>query len=190
MALPYINQNQILGISLVPQELIKWNVNDNLYPFSQCFHLRPTQKKILTIAYKSGNKYYSLSDGKEVSTYDAIITLSPSNPLIRLILECDDITFKSSPDVQRAGVLYTNKLEYSLPKISTTTDANKLEQQLLLLQSGKAYHLLFHLYGCDAGKSIVLCPDGGAFQAKVEDAVTSSRITITVKNLTSHQFLQ
>lgn len=201
----FFNQNQILGIELIPIDKINWKVGENLFPLSQVFHWQPIQKKRVTIAYAvtegQTTTYRSLCDDKVVSTYDALVEKTPitfkgaqlETP-IPLILDCEDISFKATFDKQRAGVLYTNKLEYSLPKVTDSgqgvTDMDKLEQQLELLQSGQAFHLLFQLYSCETGRGIVLCPEAGAFSASVEDTIRNTKITITIKNLTGHQFLK
>ena len=193
MAAIYYNHNQILGVQLIPVENLLWRVADMLVPYPHIFHWQHIrEKKQLVIAHRVNNQYRSLLDDTLIPNgtdglpkLDAVITTDP----IPLILDTEDISFKSSADTQRAGTLYTNKLEYSLQKM-TGTEYAQVEQQLQLLQSGSAYHLLFSLYGCDAAKSIILCPETGAFNAKVEDSVSDHRITITLKTLTTNQYLQ
>lgn len=201
----FYNQNQILAVQLIPQNRIQWKIGGNLFPFSQVFHAKDIQQKRVTIAYAKtvgGTlKYFSLGDDREVQSFDALVNLSDYSQggasfevPIPLILDCEDITFKSTADKQVSGVLYTNKLEYSLPKVTDvgngTTEMQKLEQQLELLQSGKAFHLLLQLASCGDAHSIVLCPEDGAFGVSVDDTVKNTKITITIKNLTAHQFLK
>lgn len=201
----FFNQNQILGIELIPVDKINWKVGENLFPFSQVFHCQQIQKKRVTIAYAvtegQTTIYRSLCDDKVVNDYDALVEKTPitfnGNQVetpIPLILDIGDISFKATQDKQRAGILYTNKLEYSLPKVTDSgqgmTDMEKLEQQLELLQSGQAFHLLFQLYSCETGRGIVLCPEPGAFSASVDDTIKTTKVSITVKNLTAHQFLK
>ena len=185
MAATFFNNNQILGVRIIPCDALLWHVGDMLIPFDQAFHHQSIkQKKRLTIAYRDNNDYRSLSDGAVVTSYDAVITTDP----IPLIIDCEDVSFKATADKQRSGLLYTNKLDYSLPRIRPADFGNQ-EQQLNLLQSGKAYHLLLQLYSCESAYGIALCPETGAFSATVDEQISATKVSISIKNLTAFQFL-
>jgi len=189
----FFNHNQILGVQLIPANALMWKVGDYLVPFERVFHWQAIrQLKQVTIAYRQNNTYKSLLDDTDITNdsqtgkpkLDAVITANP----IPLILDTEDITFKSSADKQRAGTLYNNKLTYSLQRMESEEYA-QAEQQLAQLQSGQAFHLLFSLYSCEAAKSIVLCPEP-CFSAAVDDSLSNTQITIDIKNLTAHQYLK
>lgn len=192
MAATFYNHNQILGIQLIPMDALMWKVGDFFLPYGRVFHLRTIQqKKRLTIAYLDGGTYKSISNDKPISVdpdngvvCDAIIRQEP----VQLMLDVEDISFDSSPNIQRSGILYDNKLRYSLAKM-TASEFSEVERQLVMLQSGKAFHLLFQLYSCESARSIVLCPTMQSFSANVSNKVKSTDISITIKNLTSCQFL-
>ena len=204
----FYNQNQILSAQLIPVNAIRWRLNDTPYPFSKVFHTKQTLAKRVLVIYPVNTSgtvtYHSLCDDRVLPSninYDAVMSTT-NYPFegeslevpIPLIIDSDDISFKATEQKTAAGVLFTNKLEYSLPKVTDTgsgkTDIEKLEQQLSILRSGKAFHLLLQLASCDEARSIVLCPEEGAFSASVDDTVRSTKIAITIKNLTGNQFLK
>ena len=184
----FFNNNQILAAFLLPSDSIKFKVGGQLFPYGQVFHSKEIcDKRMLTIAYKDGNIYRSLATDQVVSDYDAVIDNVPVEK-IPLIVDTDDINFKSSPDLSAAGKSYTNKLEYSLPRI-TAEEMEGQKSQLALLQSG-SYHLLIQLFSCDRAYTIILCPEPTSFLATVQNDITRTNVSITIKNLTSHQFLK
>ena len=187
MIVSFFNQNQIQGVSLVPLSAIQWRLSGSDYPFQQVFHLKQIRdKKKLTVAYLNNGNYYSLSDNTLVTSFDAVIDRTQN--LIPLILDNENVNFKATMDKQRAGILFTNQLSYSLPKVGLS-DFTKQEQQLSALSSGQAFHLLIQLYSCASSYSMVLCPEKGAFSASIDDSLKQTNITITIKNLTANQFL-
>lgn len=183
----FFNNNQVLAVELIPVDAIQFVVGAQLYPLSQVFHSKSIiDKKLMTIAYKDGNTYKSLSDDTIVNTYDALI--DKSIPSIRLILDADDISFKSTPEKSVSGVLYTNKLEYSVPRIDAT-QMNEFERQLQDIKQG-GYHMLIQLSSCGKAYTIVLCPEIHAYSASSQENITSTNISINIKNLTAHQYLR
>lgn len=182
----FFNNNQILAVDLIPCSAIRFKIGAALIPLSQVFHHDGIiDKKMMTVAYRDGNTYRSLSDDRIVNNYDAL--LDDNAARIHLILDSDDCSFKSSPEISAAGTQYTNKLEYSLPRISAEQMAEQI-QQLNLIKQG-AYHLLIQLYSCEKAYTMVLCPEPTAYQATVQDNISSTGISITIKNLTAHQYL-
>lgn len=182
----FFNNNQILAVDLIPCLAIRFKIGDALIPLSQVFHHDDIiNKKLMTVAYRDGNKYRSLSDDRIVNDYDAL--LDDNAERIHLILDSDDCNFKSSPDVSVSGTQYTNKLEYSLPRIAAEQMAEQT-QQLNLIKQG-AFHLLIQLYSCEKAYTIVLCPESTAYQATVQDNISSTNVAIIIKNLTAHQYL-
>ncbi len=183
----FFNNNQILAVELIPVNAIQFNVGGQLYPLNQVFHCKSViDKKLITIAYQDGGSYKSLSDDTIVTTYDAII--DKSIPSIRLILDAEDISFKSTPEISVSGTLYTNKLEYSVPRIGAN-QMDEFESQLLDIRKGE-YHMLIQLSSCGRAYTIVLCPEANAYSATSQENITSTNIAITVKNLTAHQYLR
>lgn len=188
----FFNNNQILGVSLIPEDALTWKVGNIQVPFNQIFHAQMVnEKKRITIAYQEDGLYKSLltnspilNDANDAPQYDALITEDP----IPIMLDIENISFKSTQDRQRAGVLYNNKLEYSLPRVDEEEYAI-MEQQMNMLKSGQAFHLLLNLYSCSSAYGIVLCPEAGAFSATVEDSVTKTNVTLNIKNLSSFMYL-
>lgn len=182
----FFNNNQILAVDLIPCSAIKLNIGGALIPLSQVFHHDEfIAKKLITVAYKDGNKYRSLSDNRIVNNYDAL--LDDNAQRAHLILDCDDCNFKSSPEISVSGTLYTNKLEYSLPRISSEQILEQTEQLNAIKQG--AFHLLIQLYSCEKAYTMVLCPETTSYQATVQEQISSTDISITIKNLTAHQYL-
>ncbi len=184
----FFNNNQILAAFLLPSDSIKFKVGGQLFPYAQVFHSKEIRnKRMLTIAYKDGSTYKSLATDQVITEYDALIEESPVNKT-PLILDTDDVGFKSSPELSVAGKLYTNKLEYSLPRI-TAEEMENQQSQLASLQSG-SYHILLQLFSCERAYTIILCPEPTSFLATVQNDITRTNVSITIKNLTSHQFLK
>lgn len=182
----FFNNNQILAVDLIPCSAIKFNIGGTLIPLSQVFHHDSIlRKKLITIAYKDGNIYRSLADDRIVNNYDALI--DENTERIHLILDSDDCSFKSSPEISVSGTLYTNKLEYSMPRIAAE-QVTEQEQQFNLIKEG-AFHLLIQLYSCEKAYTMVFCPEATAYQATVREQISSTDVSITIKNLTAHQYL-
>lgn len=187
MAATFFNHNQILGVQLISATALKWKVGNALFPFDQAFHLQSiAQKRRITLAYLDNGTYKSLSDDTTVTSFDAFVNLTPEPT--PLIIDGDDISFKSSADKQRSGLLYSNTLEYSLPKV-TATEYTQQEKQINLLRSGQAFHLLLNLYSCERAYAIVLCPSQNAFSATVDESLSNTKVSIGIKNLSAVHFL-
>lgn len=185
----YYNGNDILAVRLIPSDKLLFNSSDGTpVEFSRVFnHADLYNKKMLTVAYKHGNYYLSITNNKIVSSLDAVMETEDTG--IRLQFDPETISFSSQPKRTRSGIIYTNTLKYSLPKMSED-DATALQEELDAMRSGKAFHLLMQFRDCAKAFGICLCPYPIAFSADIEDSIERAEIKITVSNLSSHQWIR
>lgn len=184
----FYNQNQILAVRLIADEQLYFSQGGKPVPYKQVFNHRAyIEKKMLSVAYYDGKAFHSITDGAILTSTDAVMESEDAG--IRLIFDPDTISLKSSGKKTRSGVLYTNVLKYSLPKMSED-EADDLQRQLDALRSGKAYHLLMQFYDCTKAYGMVLCPYPQAFSVEVEDNIENASVSIAIANLSSHQWIR
>jgi hypothetical protein len=168
------NNKNIASVSLIPEEAADFFINAKSWKREEIFNHQAFIYKKMT---------YIVFDNTIPITADTAIKINEKKE-IRIIHDVENISFESESEKGISGTLYNNKLRYTVPQLDKE-EAEAIDQQLALMQSGKGFHLLIRYRDCEEATAFVICPSDEAFSCTTSENDNTIEIEITILNTSS-----